>query len=268
MMLLAACGTNNVPTSSAASATANSSVQDSASISSNSSAVVDSKVSVKNALNLSPDFVSYEVKANDEFTAGKKAIIEVTSEINLSYGFTSEGKQYEHVYLYGNDVAYKASLPKGVTSSNTLEFEVDIPNEELNFVLVYSVQQHVVEDGRSISLSSDADAVLYGVIPSEKYDYIDCYLLPKSASFRISDIAISIGGATAVGLNTLSGCSYEYDLATECYRLTVRPNWQNLTGDVVVSLLGREVSQYTITYKGLSAEAVDMEKIHPPKRLL
>ena len=215
-------------------------------------------IAVESCRNLSPEFLSWNVKTGGMYMVAYPATVTITPGEVLTSGFLRESNHVEHIFLYVDGVCYKPTMPEGVDQCDELTIKFPVKDDIHEIVLAYSVQQHVVENGHTISLEDDSKATLYGVKPGEKYDYIDCYLLPKSKAFRVSDIKAAIGGSSPVSLNSLDGCSYKYDNETECYRLTIRPNWGNLSGDVVISLLGEEVSLHNITFTGLDKQYVDL----------
>ena len=233
--------------------------------SSSSSGPIQEVTNVATCVNLSPSFLSWDVTTSDYFNVGEYASITITAGETLTEGFLRESNHVEHIFLYVKGVCYKPTMPEGVDRTNELTIDFLATSGPTDLVLAYSVQQHVVEDGHSISLAKDAPATLYGIKPDEKYDYLDCYLRPYRESFRVSDIQASIGGAAPVSLNSIDGCSYSYDNETKCYRLTIRPNWQNLTGDVVISLVGEEVSLHNITFTGLEEQYVTLDQCVLPK---
>ena len=209
-------------------------------------------------LNLSPDFITISGIEKGMTYAGK-ATLRITPSMILSAGIFNY--HLEHIHLHINDKVYvpEVEIPDG-EGLTELNVEVEVPDGDFTVVACYSVQQQFSETGYTMSLEENDAVKLYGVSPDHKYKYFDCYLLVDE-SYTITGVEFRVGGGEWQRLDSVTGCSFSRsDSVDNVYNVTVRPNYQNVTGDVELRVTGEQHGRYAIEWKNAVQKYLDLEK--------
>lgn len=212
-------------------------------------------------LNLSPDFIAISgLNEGQEYEIGSKAILTVTPGEYLPDGFSEVHP--EHIHIHVNDVVYMPGqdIAAGETAEN-LKVEIEIPSEDFEVVACYSVQQQLSDNGYTMTLEDNEDGVkLYGVSTDMKYKYFDSYLLVPDA-YMLTGVQFKVGDGQWQDINSVSGCSFSRSETMEnLYNVTVRPDYQDVTGDVTLRVEGEQHGRYTITWENADETLLDMEQ--------
>ncbi|MCR5491245.1 MAG: hypothetical protein K6F32_03850, partial [Bacilli bacterium] len=277
-MLLGSCGTANASSeasSSAASEAASSVASEAASsVSSEAASSAETEVSseeaeasseeavtygVKSFDNLTTNFLSCEAAKDLTFAAGEEVSFDIAPGEDLVSGF--EAVHVEHVFVYVNGEGFHPTL----VDSNTMRATFTAPEADVDIIICYSVQQQLKEDGFNISLAEDSEGELLGVLASDKYKYFDCYV-KFDTPYEITTMEYKMGEGDYIEVDELSyDVSYSRVLGrTDVYNITIRPDYEDVTGDVVVRIAGEEKQVHSITYSGLSETYVDLESSNLP----
>jgi len=260
LTLLGSCGINNSSSSVNDSTSSSEKISSSNPISSSTSQ--ETKYSIKTIQNLSEDFFTIEntVKADDHFKGNEEVTLTLDAGTILSNGFTTESKHLDHIYINVNGVNYKPAFSDGVTFSNKVDVTFPMPKEDVDIVACYSTQQHLKEDGYSIELVDSPNVSLYGIDSREKYDYIDCFFMTASG-FKITSISYAIGtnDYTEITSDSAGGVYYSKE-SDGVFALKVRPNGQNLIGNVKVKVSGLIHNYHNISYTGLDEDYINKEE--------
>lgn len=207
-------------------------------------------VPVEEVLNLTPGFIGYVdgVKAGDNLEAGDSLTLELLAGETLSNGFYRD--IMEHIHIHVGDTVYVPEFP--ATSAEyvpSLSIKVAVPDKAFGIVAAYAVQQQMTPDGYTMRLEENSDGVrLYGVSPEHKYKYFDCYLRTPDA-YTIESVEFRAGEGEWQDVNTVKGCRFERtDELDWVYKVTIRPDYQNVTGDVTLRVKGSQHGRYHIKW--------------------
>ncbi len=253
--------------SSASSEATSESSSEAVSESSEASKDIYQVVKLKGFDNLTTNFLLTEgLDASAEYAVGSEATFELAPGEWLSEGF-DEKTHLEHIFVYVNGVGFHPTF----VDSTKLTATFVVPSKDFEVVVCYSVQQHVKEGGYSISLEEGSKGTLYGVLPSETYDYFDCYV-KFDTPFGLNGFSYKMGEAdwVSVGMWDYDCCFTRVDGRDDVYQITVRPGYGDVTGDVVLRLDGVEKQSYSITYDfgELGEAALDEESSTLPESAL
>ena len=209
-------------------------------------------------LNLTPDFIAISGIEKGGVYSGK-ATLRIAPSTILSAGIYNYHLQHIHVHV--NDAVYIPDTPIADGESlSELELEVEVPEGDFTLVACYSVQQQFSDTGYTMTLEENASVKLYGVDPAHKYKYFDCYLLTEDA-YTITDIEFRVGGGAWRHLKEVTGCSYERSESVDnVYQVSVRPDYQDVTGDVELRVTGAKHGRFSIAWENATAEYLDLEK--------
>ncbi len=208
---------------------------------------------VKNVLNLTPDFIAGVTGAEigQKYNCGDTLSLELTPGEILYAGFAEAHMQ--HIFVHVADTVYTATFPDTTEEYvQTLPIDIVVPNTpSFEVDVVYSVQQQISENGATLKLvDTEDDITLLGVHPDLKYKYFDCYLRTPD-SYTITNVEVKIGDGDWQNLEDLTGCGFNRTEAYDwLYNLTIRPDYQDITEDVLVRVKGTQHNRYTITWKG------------------
>lgn len=62
-------------------------------------------------------------------------------------------------------------------------------------------------------------------------------------------------------VSDVNGCSFSRDDENDnLYRIKIRPDYQNVTGDVTLRVTGEQHGRYSITWENATGEFIDLEK--------
>ena len=209
-------------------------------------------VTVSEITNLTPGFIGevHGVVAGDELEKGSTLTLVLTPGSTLMSGFSAS--HMEHIHIHVGDRIYVPQFPDTEDEYvQTLPVEINIPNtESVAIVVAYAVQQQMTPDGFTMRLEDNEDGVkLYGVDPDRKYKYFDCYLRTPDA-YTIESVEFKVGDGEWQDFNSVTGCSFGRSENLDwVYEVSIRPDYQNVTGDVVLRVKGSQHARYKITWK-------------------
>lgn len=213
-------------------------------------------------MNLTPDFISLSgIEEGAENEAGTKLTLTLTPGETLSSGFSAA--HMEHIHVHVADTVYMPEFPAGIQEEyvQSLSLEIEVPDADYEVVACYSGQQQFSETGYTMYLEENEDDIrLYGVSPEKKYRYFDCYLLTPDA-YTITGIEFKVGDGEWQDIDEVDGCSYgRSELVDNVYGVSVRPDYQDVTGDVTIRVSGEQHGRYSISWENAEAGYLDMEK--------
>lgn len=222
----------------------------------NSSADVSTVLRV---MNLSPDFISVSgLEENQTLGVGEQAVLTLTAGPILSAGF--QDYHFEHIHIQVNDRVIVPTVPDGYTPASEIKVAFTVPAEDCDIVVCYSIQQQMIETGYTMTLEDNPHVKLFGVSPDCHYKYFDAYLLADEA-YVISNAEFKMGNGEWTPVNGTTGCSLtpDYDVPN-LYHVCIRPDYQNVTGNVVLRVTGEQHHRYNITWPNATADHLDLDK--------
>lgn len=211
-------------------------------------------------LNLTPDFIAVSgIEKGGEYETGSEATLTLTPGTILSSGF--EAVHMEHIHVHVGDIVYIPEFPSPDGEYiQSLSLKVQIPEDDFEVVACYSGQQQMTEGGYTMYLEDNEYVRLYGVSHEEQYKYFDCYLLTVDA-YTITDVQFKVGDGEWRDVSDVEGCSFSRSEVVEnVYSVAIRPDYQNVTGDVTLRVKGEQHGRYTITWENADETYLDMEK--------
>lgn len=216
--------------------------------------------SATTVLNLTPDFIALSgIEQGGDYEPGSTLTLTLTPGEILSSGF--ESYHMEHIHIHVNDAVcmpeFTASEGESLT---TLSVDITVPDSDFEVVACYSVQQQLTDGGHTMLLEENPSVRLYGVSPEKGYRYFDCYLLTADA-YTITDVEFSIGGGEWRSLAETTGCSFTRSaLVDNAYQVTVRPDYEDVTGDVTLRVVGEQHARHSITWEHAEDTYLDLEQ--------
>lgn len=214
---------------------------------------------VLSLVNLSPEFISVSgLEENQTLNAGEQAVLTLTAGPILSGGF--QDYHFEHIHIHVNDQVIVPAVPDGYTPSDEIKVAFGVPSGDCDIVVCYSIQQQMTESGYTMTLEENQHVRLFGVSPDCLYKYFDAYLLADEA-YVITDAEFKIGDNDWASVNGTVGCSLtpDYDIPN-LYHICIRPDYQNVTGNVVLRVSGEQHHRYNITWLNADSQYLDLEK--------
>jgi len=230
----------------------------------NSSAEVSN---VTGVTNLSPDFLSVSgIEENQTLTPGETATITLTAGPILSAGF--QDYHFEHIHIHINDQVIVPEVPQDYTPVNEIKIPFTVPAGDCDIVVCYSAQQQMIDSGFTMTLEDNPNVKLYGVSPDAHYKYFDAYLLADEA-FVITKAEYKMGNGDWTSVDGSVGCSISADSnLPNLYNIVIRPDYQNVTGNVTLRVSGEQHHRYNISWNNASAQYIDLEKSTLPKQAI
>ncbi len=220
--------------------------------------------------NLTPSFIGTisGVEEGKEYTPGSTLTLTLTPGETLFGGFASY--HMEHIHIHVGDKVYMPEFPAGADEyAQEVTVDITVPSEPFYVVAAYAVQQQLSESGFTMRLEDNGDGVkLYGVSQDQKYKYFDCYLLTPEA-YSIDKIEYKMGDSEWQEISTFGWeCSYQrsYDV-DNVYQVTIRPNYEDVTGDVVIRISGTQHKRCKITWKNTEFINFDVPEGYQPNIL-
>lgn len=208
------------------------------------------KVQINEVLNLTPDFIGSVkgAESGQSYETGDSLTLELTPGETLMSGFYAG--LMEHIHVHVGDTVYMPEFPE--TSEEyvqSLSMKVAVPAKSFGIVVAYAVQQQLTPDGYTMRLEENNDCiVLYGVSPEQKYKYFDCYLRTPDA-YTIEKVEFKVGEGEWQDVNAVNGCSFERTESLDwVYNVSIRPDYQNVTGDVSLRVKGSQHARYGIKW--------------------
>lgn len=207
-------------------------------------------VSVNEVLNLTPDFIGTlsGAESGQNCEVGETLTLELTSGEILSDGFYAG--LMEHIHIHVGDKVYMPEFPADEGEYvQKLSVKVTVPDEPFDIVAAYAVQQQLTPDGYTMRLEDNGDGIkLYGVSPEHKYKYFDCYLHTPDA-YTIDKVEFKMGDGDWQDVSSVPGCNFaRTELIDWVYRIEIRPDLQNVTGDVTLRVTGSQHGRYHIKW--------------------
>lgn len=215
-------------------------------------------VVAQNVYNLSPDFYTLSgVEADSSYVVGDTLTLTLSPASTLSDGFYNY--HIQHIFVHVGDEVYQPEH-SGTEAVSSLSVDVIVPDTDFDVVYCYSVQQQLSDTGYTMSLEPTDAAKLYGVKADQKYKYFDCYLHTVDA-YTIENIEYKMGDGDWQNVNDSWGCSfYRSESVENVYCVSIRPGYEEVTGDVTIRISGTPHARYQITYENATAEYLDLEK--------
>lgn len=208
------------------------------------------EISATEVTNLTPDFIGTVsgLEAGQILAPGSSITLTLTPGESLYGGFAAY--HMEHIHVHVGDKVYVPEFP-GVDDEYVQEVSltVPVPDKAFPIVVAYAVQQQFSPDGHHLTLEDNADGVeLFGVSPNQTYKYFDCYLRTPDA-YAIDKIEYKMGDGDWQNLLANWACDYVRTAVDNVYRVTVRPDYEDVTGDVVIRVNGTQHKRGKITWK-------------------
>ena len=230
----------------------------------NSPAEVSTVVSL---VNLSPEFLSVSgIEENQTIGVGEQAVLTLTAGPILSAGF--QDYHFEHIHIHVNDQVIVPTVPDGYTPSDEIKVAFAVPSGDCDIVVCYSIQQQMTESGYTMTLESNPHVKLFGVSPDCHYKYFDAYLLADEA-YVITGAEFKMGNGDWTPVDGTVGCSLTPDYGVpNLYHICIRPDYQNVTGNVVLRVSGEQHHRYNITWPNATAEYIDLDKSILPSQAI
>ncbi|MDE6085916.1 MAG: hypothetical protein K2G40_05905 [Muribaculaceae bacterium] len=218
-------------------------------------------------LNLSPEFISITgLEENQTLDAGEEATLTIQAGTILSSGI--QDYHFEHLHIQVNDKIIVPQVPENYTPADEIKVTFTLPAGECEIVVCYSIQQQLSENGFTMTLEENPNVKLYGVSPDCKYKYFDAYLLVNEA-YVITDAEFKMGDGNWTSVNDTAGCSVTPDeTVANLYHICIRPDYQDVTGNIVLRVSGKQHHRYDITWSNAIAKYVDLEKSTFPSQAI
>ena len=221
--------------------------------------------------NLTPGFIASVsgIEAGQKFVPGSTMTLTLKPGDMLWGGFVDY--HAEHIHVHVGDKVYMPEFPADAESdgyAEELKLTVPVPAKPFAVVVAYAVQQQLDANGFTMRLEDNADGVqLYGVSPEQKYKYFDCYLRVPEA-YSIDQVEFKMGDGEWQSLAETFGCSFERSYEVDnVYQVTVRPDWENVTGDVLLRVSGTQHNRSKITWKNTEYINLDVPEGWEPNIL-
>ena len=200
--------------------------------------------------NLTPEFIAAVsgIEEGQEFASGSTFTLKLMPGYILWNGFADY--HVEHIHVHVGDKVYQPEFPAGAEYVDELTMTIPVPDKPFGVVVAYAGQQQLADDGFTLRLEDNADGVqLYGVSQELKYKYFDCYLRTPEA-YTLDQVEYKMGDGEWQNLAESYGCGFERSYEVDnVYKVTVRPDYQNVTGDVVLRVSGTQHNRSKITWK-------------------
>lgn len=224
---------------------------------------------VTQVLNLTPDFISVSgTETGKEYEPGSTVTLTVTAGETLSYSF--EAIHMEHIHIHVGDRTYMPVFPGSEgTGVESIQVEIEVPEGDFGIVACYSVQQQISDTGYTMYIEDNEAVSLYGVSHDLKYKYFDCYLLTEDA-YTITGVEFRMGeNSTWMDASQTTGCSFERSAYVDnVYKVTIRPDYQDVTGDITLRVSGEQHGRYSIVWENAGEQYLDLEKSVLPEQAI
>lgn len=226
-------------------------------------------VCISEVTNLTPTFIGSisGIKEGDAVEKGGTIELLLTPGEVLSSGF--KAVHMEHIHVHVGDRVFMPTFPEGSEEAvSSLSIEVPAPEASAGIVVAYSVQQKLDPEGFTMELESNDDGiVLYGVMPDAKYKYFDCYLRTPDA-YTIETVEFKMGDGEWTDIESVPGCGCERTESLDwVYNVCVRPDYQNVSGDIVVRVKGSQHARFDISWKNTEFIRTDIPEDYEPNVL-
>ena len=215
---------------------------------SNESKKVD--ITATEVTNLTPDFIGTisGIEQGEKFNPGDSITLTLTPGEILMGEFADY--HMEHIHVHVGDKVYMPEFPAGAEGNvQQVTLKVPVPSKPFAVVVAYAVQQKLAADGHTLLLENQEEGIeLFGVSAEKKYQYFDCYLRTPEA-YTIDKVEYKMGDSDWQDLSATEGCYFERSTVNNVYKVTVRPNYQDVTADVTLRINGTQHKRCKITWK-------------------
>lgn len=225
-------------------------------------------VAVVSVENLTPSFIGVEgIAPGEELIAGETATLTITPGEILSGGFSDYHLMHIHVHV--NDRVIVPAVTEGfVNGSESIAVDFIVPDDDCHITVCYSVQQQLIDGGYTMLLENHPSVRLYGVSPDEHYKYFDAYLKVEEA-FVIRSVEFRMGDGEWHDVLSTPGCDWSaQDDVPNLYGIKIRPDGENVTGNVVLRVTGEQHQRYGITWLNATSKYMDVEKTVLPAQAI
>lgn len=223
---------------------------------------------VTEVTNLTPDFISSVngIEVGQTFNDGEQMTLTFTPGASLYFGFAVY--HMEHIHVHVGDKVYMPEFPSGADEYvQEISMTIPVPDKAFPVVVAYAVQQQLSADGYTMTLEDNADGVeLFGVSPDQKYKYFDCYLRTPDA-YTLDKVEFKMGDGDWQNLSFVEGCYFERTQLDNVYRVTVRPDYLDVTGNVTLRTSGTQHKRCKITWKNTEFINTDVPEGYMPNSL-
>ncbi len=219
--------------------------------------------------NLTPNFIASVsgIEEGQEFKSGDTFTLTLTPGFNLWSGFASY--HAEHIHVHVGDKVYMPEISLGEDEYlQEIKMEIPVPDKPFGVVVAYAVQQQLDPNGFTMRLEDNADGVqLFGVSQEQKYKYFDCYLRVPEA-YTIDKLEYKMGdGEWQAITEEFGGCMFYRTEVDNVYQVSIRPDYQNVTGDVTLRVAGTQHQRSKITWKNTEFINTDVPEGYQPNIL-
>lgn len=218
--------------------------------------------------NLTPEFIGSisGLEAGQKLTEGDSITLTLTPGEILMWGFADYNM--EHIHVHVGDKVYIPEFPAGTDEYiQQISLTIPVPDKPFSVVVAYAVQQQLSADGYTMYLEDNADGVkLFGVSHDLKYKYFDCYLRVPDA-YTLDKVEFKMGDGEWQDINTVVGCGFERSVLDDVYKVTVRPDYLDVTGDVTLRVSGTQHKRSKITWKNTEYILTDVPEGYQPNNL-
>lgn len=210
-------------------------------------------------LNLTPEYFTLSgIEEHIDFQKGSKVTLTLTPGEYLNQAFSKV--HMEHIHIHVNDKVYMPTFTgEDDETLGQLSVEIEVPSEDFEVIACYSPQQQFSDTGHTMTLEDTESVSLFGVSPEKRYKYFDCYLLADDA-YVISNVQFKVGDGEWQNINEVTGCSFAkaYNGVENLYTVTVRPDYEDVTGDVTLRVEGEQFGRYAITWENADESYLDL----------
>lgn len=193
-------------------------------------------------VNVSPNFLDINDDEN-VFGSKHKEGDEIYFEIKATEGgvlsILDEGI-LEHIYVHvGNDVI-RPTFAKGGETTGLLPVSFKMPADATTVYIVYSIQQHQVEEGHSVTFQVADGFKLLGVTENTKYDYLNAYLI-REEGYSVTSFQWKYK-------DTDDWYDISYQFKNNISEFAIRPYSDGLTDDIIIKVEGQLVGSQDIEF--------------------
>ncbi len=219
--------------------------------------------------NLSPSYIAVEgIKKGDKLIPGETAHVIIKAGKQLMAGFSDY--HFMHVHVHVNGMVIVPEVPENFQKgAESIDVAFTVPEaEECNITACYSIQQQFLTSGFTMTLEQHPAVELFGVSPDKKYKYFDAYLKVKDA-FKITSVEYKMGDGEWTDVKATKGCDWSEDKdVLNLYHIKIRPNSQNVEGDVALRVKGEQHERHNITWNNATAQYIDTARSSLPNNII
>lgn len=225
-------------------------------------------ISATEVTNLTPDFIGSinGIEVGQSLKKGDNITLTLTPGETLWFGFAAY--HMEHIHVHVGDKVYIPEFPGNDDEYvQEISLTIPVPDKAFPVVVAYAVQQQFSADGYTMSLEENADGIeLYGVSKEQKYKYFDCYLRVPDA-YTLDKVEFKMGDGDWQDVNTVDGCGWQRTELDDVYKVTVRPGYMDVTGNVTLRANGTQHKRSKITWKNTDYINMNVPEGYQPNNL-